>query len=110
MNPDLFFIIFLATILVTRVALYFKPVPSPTIHEFRLHHYMYGTVLLIIGILITNLWCLAVGLGLFIDELPFLLIGGKTHADNYSVKSLVGVTVLVIVVFFLRGYIIKTLL
>ncbi len=45
MNPEnVFFLVFLATVLVTRIYLYFWPIPSPTIRGFRLHHYMYGII------------------------------------------------------------------
>ena len=106
MQPEnTFFFIFLITILITRIFLYFKPKPSPTIKRLRLHHYMYGIIILIIGLLLDNLASYAIGLGLFIDELTFLFIGGKNHEDNYSNKSLVGTLILVIIVFFFRDQI-----
>ena len=46
----------------------------------------------------------AVGIGLFIDELTFVLTGGRTHQDNYSCISLVGTAILVGLIFALRGY------
>ncbi len=84
-----FFIIFLITILVTRTFLYFNPIPSPTVNGFRMHHYMYGIVLAPTGIALGNVTIFAIGTGLFIDELGYLLIGGKNHEDNYSKKSLI---------------------
>ncbi len=47
----------------------------------------------------------AVGLGLFVDELPFILIKGKTHEDNYSKKSLYGLFVLIALVFLTKKYV-----
>ncbi len=86
--PTTFGVIFLATVLVTRIALWAKPVASPTIRGFRMHHYMYGIALAIIGAIHHSVWFYAIGLGLFVDELGYLCIGGKTHADNYSDRSL----------------------
>jgi len=102
----LFFIIFVITILVTRTFLYVNPTPSPTIKDIRLHHYMYGIVLIPIGLVVSSISIFAVGTGLFIDELTYLIIGGKTHEDNYSKVSLIGTGLLIIGVFFLRKYLV----
>jgi len=107
MQPaNLFFTIFFATVLITRVWLYFKPTPSPTIKGFRLHHWMTGLFILIISILINNLIGFAIGLGLFVDELTYLLMRGKNHSDNYSKTSLIGTALFVIIVFIFREQII----
>lgn len=105
-SASLFFIIFLLTILITRIFLYLKPTPSPTIKGLRLHHYMYGLLIFATGILMDNLILYAIGLGLFIDELTFLLIRGKNHEDNYSKTSLIGTAILIIIIFIFRENII----
>jgi len=101
-----FIIIFISTILIIRLFLYFKPISSPTIEGFRLHHYMYGLILIPIGMLLTNITIYAVGLGLLINEFPYILLKGKNHKDNYSIKSLLGVLMLMIVVVLLKDYLI----
>ncbi len=80
--------IFLATIIVTRVALFVRPTPSPTVGGFRMHHWMFGVVLVPLGIFLHSVWIYAIGIGLFVDELGYLFIRGKNHADNYSDASL----------------------
>lgn len=104
---DLFFAIFAATILFTRIFLYLKPTPAPTIKGLRLHHWMFGVVIAAVGFLTNSLVLWAVGLGLFADELAYLAIGGKTHADNYSARSLIGLLILVIAVFIFRSQLIS---
>ncbi|MDB5266219.1 MAG: hypothetical protein JWN89_34 [Parcubacteria group bacterium] len=101
---DLFFLIFLGTIIFTRLFLYFKPIPAPTVGKFWTHHYMYGVGLVLLGLLIGSVVTYAVGLGLFVDELTYLLINGKNHEDNYSKKSLIGTLIFIGVVFFLREF------
>lgn len=101
-----FFFVFLATILITRFVLYVHPMPSPSIGGFRLHHYMYGLALLTVGYALGSAIIFAVGLGLFVDELTYLLMGGKTHADNYSMISLLGTLMFIVLVFFLKDYIV----
>ena len=97
-----FFIIFFITILVTRVFLYVHPTPSPTINGFRTHHYMYGLVLAPVGALVGSVTIFAVGVGLFVDELGYLLIGGKTHEENYSKASLLLLTLLIVLAYIFR--------
>ena len=98
----MFFPLFLVTIVITRVFVYLKPIPSPTIRGFRTHHYMYGIAIAIIGAFAHNIILYAIGLGLFIDELGYLLINGKTHEDNYSKPSLILLAIFVILVFLFR--------
>jgi len=83
-----FFLIFFATIILTRVFIFIYPISAPTINGFRTHHYMYGIILASIGALLGSIAIYAIGLGLFVDELGYLIIGGKTHEENYSKQSL----------------------
>ena len=71
-----------------------------------MHHWMYGLILLAIGIIIKNVPVYAIGIGLFVDELPYILIRGKTHKDNYSSKSLVGLSICILIVFIARKWLI----
>ncbi len=105
-HADQFFYIFLATVLITRVFLFIKPTASPTVKGFRLHHYMYGIVLVVIGLMFHSLATYAIGLGLFVDEVSYLVIKGKTHKDNYSTKSILGTLALVLLVFICRKYLV----
>ena len=102
-----FFLIFFITILLTRVFIFFKPIPSPTVKNFRLHHYMYGFVLMLASLLIKNITMFAIGLGLFVDELAYLLLRGKTHRHNYSFPSLLGTALFVLFIFLVRAKLIK---
>lgn len=100
---DQFFIIVAATVLVTRVFLFLYPMPTPKIGSFRPHHWMTGLALIPIGLVFHSVWIYAIGIGLFIDELTFALMRGKSHEDNYSRTSLIGVAVLLILVFTTRN-------
>lgn len=101
-----FFLIFLCTIFLTRLFLYVKPIQSPTWGGFRLHHYMYGMLAVIIGLWIHSLGLYAIGFGLFVYELTYPIIGGKTHADNYSIRSLLGTTGFILLTFIFREYLV----
>jgi hypothetical protein len=99
-----FFIIFLFTILITRLFLFLKPVPALTVAGFRTHHWMYGVLGVFLGIIFRSLFLYSIGLGLFIDELTYILIGGKNHNDNYSKMSLFGTILFILIVFLLKEY------
>lgn len=101
-----FFTVFLITILVTRIFLFFKPKSAPTIKGFRIHHWMYGVAIIVFAFLVHSFILYAVGLGLFVDELTYILMGGKSHEDNYSKISLLGTGAFIVIVFFLRYYLI----
>lgn len=99
-----FFFIFFLTILCTRVFLFLWPTPGPTIGKFRIHHYIYGILGVLLGLIFHSVIIYAIGLGLFVDELTYLLIRGKNHQDNYSKTSLVGTFIFVILVFLFQDY------
>lgn len=101
---DYFFTIFLATVAITRLLIFIFPIPAPTFGKFRIHHYMYGLIGILMGIVFHSVLIYAIGFGLFVDELTYLLIGGKNHKDNYSKVSLLGTLFFVIIVFVFREY------
>lgn len=101
---DYGFTLFLLTILITRTVLFLWPIPSPTINRFRIHHWMYGAGLVVLSLFISSVSLYAIGLGLFVDELTFVIIGGKTHVDNYSITSLFGLAGLTIVAYAFRNH------
>lgn len=94
--------VFALTILLTRLGLLIWPISSPQIGSFRVHHWMYGLVLVSFAFIFKSKSILAIGLALFVDELSFVLLGGKTHEDNYSLPSLTGTLIFMILVFVFR--------
>lgn len=107
---DQFFLVTMITILLTRVFVYLFPKPSPTIKKFRIHHWMYGflatVVLFLISNFYKNIYLLAISMGIFLDEIGFILIGGKTHEDNYSPKSFMILLFFLLFLFIFRKFIV----
>ncbi len=107
---DQYFLLTTITILFIRVFVYLFPKPSPTIKNFRTHHWMYGllfTILLFcIAKFYTNLYLLSINTGLFLDEIGFIIIRGKTHEDNYSPKSFMILLFFILLLFLFRENII----
>lgn len=50
---------------------------------------------------------LSIGIGLFLDEIGFILLRGKTHEDNYSPKSFMILLVFILFLFIFKEYIIN---
>ncbi|MDP2672375.1 MAG: hypothetical protein Q8O84_01020 [Nanoarchaeota archaeon] len=108
-SPEYFFLIFIVTILVARFLPLFKRISSPKINKIKLHHYMYGVVLVILTFLFHNLTLYGIGLALFIDELLLLIrYGNNFHWQEYdSTYSQFGLIFLVIIIYFLRDFLIS---
>jgi len=106
-SGNYFFLVFLLTIIFTRIELIPKKVHSPTIFGLRLHHYMYGLVLTALSLYFSNLTLYAIGIGLFVDELPQIITGSwRNWNDYYSTKEVLRVAMLIILVFIIKGYLI----
>src|SRR3989344_8460892 len=109
-NADYFFLIFLGTIAATRLFL-LTNLAGPTIKGFRVRHYMYGVVLIVLAFLTNNVTIYAVGFALFIDELPLILFKGPGHKEEYwrgledywARWCIVGVLILVFLTYLFRG-------
>ena len=107
---DKYFIITTLTILLTRILVFVFNKPSPTIKGFRTHHWMYGLlftiILFSISSLYKNIYLLSISMGIFLDEIGFILIRGKTHEDNYSIKSFVILIFFILLLYVFKEYII----
>lgn len=108
---DKFFLFTLITIIITRVSVYMFNKPSPTIKNFRTHHWMFGLLFTILLFFIsnfyTNVYLLSISVGVFLDEIGFILIKGKTHEDNYSPKSFMIIMLFILLLFIFRESIIN---
>ena len=100
---DLAFLTLASAVSVIRLWLFVWPQSGPTIGSFRVHHYLVGLFLSLGGIGAHSIYLYSIGLGLFVDEIGFILISGKTHEDNYSFASLAGTLALVVVAFVSRS-------
>lgn len=108
---DKYFLLTFITILITRIVVYIFNKPSPTIKSFRTHHWMFGLfftiILFCISSFYTNIYLLSISMGIFLDEIGFIIIRGKTHEDNYSPKSFMILIFFIILLFIFRENIIN---
>lgn len=108
---DRYFLFTFVTIILTRILVYLFKKPSPTIKNFRTHHWMYGLLFTIIlfGIskFYTNIYLLSISMGIFLDEVGFIIIKGKNHEDNYSPKSFMILLIFIILLFVFKELIVN---
>lgn len=103
---DKYFLCTVLTIIIIRIFVYKYPKPSPTIKNFRIHHWMYGLfftlLLLFTSNYYNNIYLLAISMGIFLDEIGFIIMRGKSHEDNYSPKSFIILMVFILLLFIFR--------
>lgn len=72
---------------------------------------MYGLLFTIILFCISgiykNVYLLSISIGVFLDEIGFIVIRGKTHEDNYSPKSFMILMFFILLLFIFRENIIN---
>src|SRR3989344_9547599 len=107
MSINKFFIIVIATIVITRIWLWVFPSHGPTIVGFRPHHYIYGLVLVAIYFLVSKPIFLAIGSGLVIDEIPlFFIFHGLNWPDNHWKEYFSWQSIIWIVIICLISYLV----
>ncbi len=67
----------------------------------------YTFLLFFISKFYTNVYLLSIGVGVFLDEIGFILIKGKTHEDNYSPKLFMIIILFILFLFIFRESIIN---
>jgi hypothetical protein len=99
------FISFVFMIVIARIWVFFTHMETPDIGSFNVHHYMIGMLLILAGIIISNVETYGLGLGLLLDEwdiffpATFPVQGWDTY---FSAPYLAGVLVCIVLVFLLR--------
>lgn len=68
---------------------------------------LFTILLFFISKFYTNVYLLSISMGVFLDEIGFILIKGKTHEDNYSPKSFMIIMLFILLLFIFRENIIN---
>ena len=103
------FVIVLSTVVLTRLWLLLKPISSPRLKGFKLHHYMYGLIIVGISIFLSNIILYGIGFGLIVDELPLFLRYKNNHfhwKEYNSIYSRLGVIICLVLVYIFIKYLI----
>ncbi len=108
-RKNLLYLSFILTIVIIRVGVFLIPGVDITVGKFILHHFWFGVLLLMINFFIKEgrfnqkFILFGIGLGLFLDELIFMLLGGGGDLQYWNIYSVIGTMLIVLLIFFLRG-------
>jgi len=108
-----FYLAFLSTIMALRLWVFFFPLRKIMIDGTIIHHFWIGIILLLITYTIQRKYSsiaevlLPVSCGIIADELIYILLGGATVADYWSVYSLYGCIIVSIIFFIFREAIVE---
>jgi hypothetical protein len=100
----LYLLIFL-TLLIVRVSVFLIPEVTIKFLGLIIHHFWFGIILIAIGFFISRkksfpkLLFYSIGIGLFIDQLVFMILGAGTDQQYWALPSLLSAIILLIIIF-----------
>ena len=104
-KENLFYLTLIITILVIRISIILVPEVDIKLFNIVIHHFWFGLVLIAIGLLIpkqkTNLklFIYAIGAGLVIDQLVFIILGAGQDKQYWGFPSLLGAIIIALGLF-----------
>ncbi len=101
---DLFYVVFVLTILITRVLVWLVPEGDIIFGSFVVHHFWFGIVLFVIGLIFVKgrVWFYGVGLGLIADQLVFMILGAGKDAEYWALLSVLSMVIIAAIVYLIR--------
>ena len=85
------------------------PEISTIVMRWQIHHFWVGLGMIVIGLQLsynTKIPIVAIGLGLIIDELAFIMLGGGGYEQYWSASSLTGLIIFTTITLFAMSKII----
>jgi hypothetical protein len=114
LSENIFYLIVIITILLTRLSILIVPEVDITFFNFVIHHFWFGVILFLIGFFIPNnnikIWFFGIGIGLIIDQFVFMILGAGKDKEYWAIFSVTGVILLSAILFFIRKRLISYLI
>lgn len=116
-KENIFYLLVLLTVLIIRISIFLIPEVTIKIFGLTAHHFWFGLALILIGIFIPKkkdilriIFC-SVGIGLFIDQLMFMILGAGMDKEYWALPSLISALFLLLIIFPFRkkmtGFLLK---
>jgi hypothetical protein len=108
-NGNFLYLITLATVFISRLSVIISPNTDTVIFGTIIHHFWYGFIFIILGLLVPvpkkllKTLFYGIGLGLVIDQLFFMLLGAGGDYEYWKLASLVGPIIILFIFFFFRN-------
>jgi peptidoglycan/LPS O-acetylase OafA/YrhL len=99
-RANLFFLLILLTVIITRLSIALVPEVDLRLFGLIIHHFWFGALFFLIGFFCPKklkwlkVGSVGIGLGLMLDQLVFLLLGGGKDQEYWNRASVLGTTVL----------------
>lgn len=107
-KENIFYLIFILTILAIRTGVFFFPQRKIIIDGVIIHHFWIGIILISLALLLAKRYSklkrilFPLGLAAMADELVYIAFGGATVSDYWMNYSVFGAIILSAIIFFLR--------
>ena len=94
----------ISTIILVRISIIIFPEIDVKIANFVIHHFLFGVILIILSYFIPKhcnlkVWIMGLGIGLFIDQLVFVILGAGKDAQYWAFPSFAGALGLSLLIF-----------
>ncbi len=107
-RENLFYLIMILTILIARISIIIVPEVDMKFLDIVIHHFWFGVVLMIVGLLIPKqkfylkILLYGIGAGLILDQLIFIILGAGKDKEYWALPSLLGMIIIALVIYLIR--------
>lgn len=107
-RSNIFYLIFVLTILAIRLEVFLFPTNKIIVDGIRINHFWIGVIFILIVLFLLKNYNLfkmvlfSIGLGIVADELIFMILGDRTINAYWSVYSITGLIISMVIVFIFR--------
>lgn len=107
-RENLFYFVMILTILIARITIIIVPEVDIKFLDIVIHHFWFGVLLMIIGLIIPKLktypkiLIYGIGAGLIADQLVFMILGAGKDKEYWTLISLLGMIIIAIMIYPIR--------
>ncbi len=107
-RENLFYLVLIATILIARISIMIVPEVDIKFLDIVIHHFWFGVILMIIGLIIPKqkvypkILLYGIGTGLMIDQLIFMILGAGKDKEYWALPSLLGTIIIILIIYPIR--------
>ena len=115
-NENLFFLVIVFTVIVIRVSVFIIPEIDVRFLGIVVHHFWFGIFPITAGFLLSKkceyckLFLYGIGAGLMIDEMLFMILGGGSDEEYWTIFSSIGTIVIIVLILPVRAHLLNFLL
>ena len=115
-RENLFYLVLILTILITRISIIIVPEVDIILFNIIIHHFWFGVPLIFLAFVIPKqktypkIFLYGIGVGLMIDQLIFMILGGGKDKEYWTLTSLLGTMIIILIIYPIRTKVINFLL